>query len=51
MYSGYHPVPECGRCEDNKKCYAVEAAVDTATGEAVEIKHCVCTVCNFEWVE
>ena len=28
------PWEECGKCLDNKKCYAVEAAVDTATGEA-----------------
>lgn len=46
-----HPSPDCGECEENKKCYAIEAAVDIATGEAVEVKHCVCMKCDFEWVE
>ncbi len=47
-----HPDPfDCGRCEENKKCVAVEAAIDTVTGDKVEIQHCVCTLCDFEWVE
>ncbi len=45
------PWEECGKCLDNKKCYAAEAALDTSTGERVEVQHCVCTVCDFEWVE
>ncbi len=38
-------------CEDNKMVHVVEGATDTDTKELVEILHCICTVCDFEWVE
>ncbi len=46
-----NPKWKCLDCEENKQCVAVEAAIDSATGECVEIQHCICLKCDYEWVE
>ncbi len=38
-------------CEANKMVHVIDGAIDTDTGEKVEILHCICTECDFEWVE